>query len=321
MAATSDVQTPQVTVQEFIKEYGERLELRLISGAEGLGRVIREPTLNRPGLALAGHTRYFACHRVQVLGSMEMHFLREQTPEARAIAYDILFSSTVPAVVLARSLRPDPEMLQAADAARIPVFRTRHITMKFINHATIALEAMSAPRTSMHGSMVDIQGVGVVIIGESGIGKSESVLALLERGYSLVADDVVKLRVHDGTDVIGTAKAMAQHLMEVRGIGIIDVSRMFGVGAVREHKKVNLIITLKRWEDVSDVDRLGIDQEFYPLLDIDIPHIVIPVRPGRDLARLIEVAALQIKLRDAGHNAGAELSRRVLERIQAQNPS
>jgi HPr kinase/phosphorylase len=201
------------------------------------------------------------------------------------------------------------------------VFRTRHITMKFINHATIALEAMSAPRTSMHGSMVDIQGVGVVIIGESGIGKSESVLALLERGYSLVADDVVKLRVHDGTDVIGTAKAMAQHLMEVRGIGIINVSRMFGVGAVREHKKVNLIITLKRWEDVSDVDRLGIDQEFYPLLDIDIPHIVIPVRPGRDLARLIEVAALQIKLRDAGHNAGAELSRRVLERIQAQNPS
>lgn len=321
MAATSDVHTPQVTVQEFIKEYGERLELRLISGEEGLDRVIREPTLNRPGLALAGHTRYFACHRVQVLGSMEMHFLREQTPQARGIAYEILFSSTVPAVVLARSLRPDPEMLLAANAAGIPVFRTRHITMKFINRATIALEAMSAPRTSMHGSMVDIQGVGVVIVGESGIGKSESVLALLERGYSLVADDVVKLRVHDGTDVIGTAKAMAQHLMEVRGIGIIDVSRMFGVGAVREHKKVNLIITLKRWEDVSDVDRLGIDQEFYPLLDIEIPHIVIPVRPGRDLARLIEVAALQIKLRDAGHNAGAELSRRVMERIQAQTPS
>lgn len=320
MAATSDVQIPQVTVEEFVREHGERLELRLISGGQGLKRVIREPTLNRPGLALAGHTRYFACHRIQVLGSMEMHFLREQTSQARTLAYGILFTSTVPAVVLARGLRPDPEMLEAADEAGIPVFRTRHITMKFINRATIALEAMSAPRTSLHGSMVDIQGVGVVIVGESGIGKSESVLALLERGYSLVADDVVKLRVHDGTDVIGTAKAMAQHLMEVRGIGIIDVSRMFGVGAVREHKKVNLIVTLKRWEDVSDVDRLGIDQEFYPLLDIDIPHIVLPVRPGRDLARLIEVAALQIKLRDSGHNAGAELSRRVLERIQAQTP-
>lgn len=320
MPATSDVQTPQVTVEEFIREHGERLELRLISKADGLKRVIREPTLNRPGLALAGHTRYFACHRIQVLGSMEMHFLREQTPHARGIAYNILFTGTVPAVVLARGLRPDAEMLAVADAAGIPVFRTRNITMKFINRATIALEAMSAPRTSLHGSMVDIQGVGVVILGESGIGKSETVLALLERGYSLVADDVVNLRVHDGTDLIGTAKAMAQHLMEVRGIGIIDVSRMFGVGAVREHKKVNLVVTLRRWDDVEDVDRLGLDLEYYALLDINIPHVVIPVRPGRDLARLIEVAALQMKLRDTGHNAAAELSRRVLERIQGGSP-
>lgn len=320
MAAISDITNPQVTIEQFFREHGERLELRLISGEEGLRRIIREPTLNRPGLALAGHTRYFACHRIQVLGSMEIHFLREQTPAARALAYNVLFSHTVPAVVLARGLRPDPEMIAAATAAGIPVFRTRHITMKFINKATIVLEAMTAPRTSLHGSMVDIQGVGVVIVGESGIGKSETVLALLERGYSLVADDVVQLRLNDGTDVIGTAKKMAEHLMEVRGIGIVDVSRMFGVGAVREHKRVNLIVTLRRWDDVIDIERLGIDQEFFPLLGMDIPHVVIPVRPGRDLARLIEVAALQAKLREAGHNAGAEFSRRVLERIQAGTP-
>ncbi len=319
MSAISEVQKPQVTVEEFFRDHGDSLELCLISGGNGLKRIIREPTLNRPGLALAGHTRFFAVHRIQVLGSMETYFLRDQTPQARAAAYSVLFTNTVPAVVVARGLRPDREMLAAGEQAGIPVFRTKHITMKFINRATIALEAMSAPRTTLHGSMVDIQGVGVVIIGESGIGKSETVLALIERGYSLVADDVVKVRVHDGSEVIGTAKALAQHMMEVRGIGIIDVSRMFGVGAVRENKRVNLIVTLKHWEDVSDVDRLGIDLEYYPLLGINIPHVVIPVRPGRDLARLIEVAALQAKLREAGHNAGAELSRRVLQKIRTNS--
>ncbi len=320
MGAISDVVTPQVTVDQFFREYGERLELKLIAGEKGLRRFIREPTLNRPGLALAGHTRFFACHRVQVLGSMELHFLREQTPEARARAYEVLFTHTVPAVVLARGLKPDSGMLVAAESAGIPVFRTRHITMKFINKATIALEAMTAPRTTMHASMVDVLGIGVVLVGESGIGKSESVLALLERGYSLVADDVVRVRLHDDCEVIGSAKEMAKHLMEVRGIGIIDVARMFGIRAIRDHKRIDLIVSLKPWAEVSDVDRLGIDQEYIKLLGVDVPHIVIPVRPGRDLARLIEVAAFQVKLWSAGHNAAAELSRRVMERIQTSTP-
>jgi HPr kinase/phosphorylase len=172
----------------------------------------------------------------------------------------------------------------------------------------------------MHASMVDVLGIGVVLVGESGIGKSESVLALLERGYSLVADDVVRVRLHDDCEVIGSAKEMAKHLMEVRGIGIIDVARMFGIRAIRDHKRIDLIVSLKPWAEVSDVDRLGIDQEYIKLLGVDVPHIVIPVRPGRDLARLIEVAAFQVKLWSAGHNAAAELSRRVMERIQTSTP-
>ena len=312
----SEVITPQVTVEQFVREYGERLELRLIAGEKGLKRRIRELTPNRPGLALAGHTRYFACHRIQVLGSMELHFLREQSHQARTVAYKILFDPAVPAVVIARGLKPDTGMLAAAEEAGIPVFRTGQITMKFINKATLALEAMSAPRTTLHGCMVDILGIGVVIRGESGIGKSESVLALLERGCSLVADDVVRVRLHDDVEVIGTAKDLAQHLMEVRGIGIIDVARMFGVRAVREQKRVDVIVTLKQWTDALDVERLGLDQEYTQLLGINIPHIVIPVRPGRDLARLIEVAAMQVKLREMGHNAAAELSRRIMQRMQ-----
>ncbi len=321
MRLMSDVTVPQVTVEQFVNEHGDRLELRLISGADRLKRLIREPTLNRPGLALAGHTRYFACHRVQVLGSMELHFLREQTPQARTLAYSILFTSTVPCVVLARSLRPDGGMIAAAENAGIPLFRTRHITMKFINKATLALETMSAPRTSIHGSMIDIQGVGVIIQGESGIGKSEAVLALLERGYSLVADDVIQVRLHDDCELLAAANPMAQGLMEVRGIGIVDVSKMFGVRAVRGQKRVDLIVSLEPWNNVGDVDRLGIDQEFVEMLGIRVPHVVVPVRPGRDIARLIEVAALQLKLRHEGHNPGVDLSRRVLDKIRAGIPS
>lgn len=315
MAAISDVTVPQVTVEQFFREYGDRLELKLLAGEDRLKRLIREPTLNRPGLALAGHTRYFACHRIQVLGSMEMHFLREQSPEARALAYRVLFTHTVPCVVLARSLRADQGMLVAAEHAGIPIFRTRKITMKFINKATIALETMSAPRTSLHGCMVDILGIGVIIQGESGIGKSESVLALIERGYSLVADDLVRLRLHDDCELQATANPMAQHMMEVRGIGIVDVSRMFGVRAVREHKRVDVIVSLAPWNEVEDVDRLGIDQQYVSILGVNVPHIIIPVRPGRDLARLIEVAALQVKLRESGHNAGTILSQRLQDRI------
>jgi HPr kinase/phosphorylase len=316
MALISETLIPQVTVEQFVREYGERLELKQICGEDRLKRLIREPTLNRPGLALAGHTRYFACHRIQVLGSMELHFLREQTAQARALAYSILFTPSVPCVVLARSLRPDGGMIAAAENAGIPMFRTRHITMKFINKATLVLETMTAPRTSLHGSMIDVQGVGVIIQGESGIGKSEAVLALIERGYSLVADDVVRVRLHDDCELQGSSSPMAQHLMEVRGIGIIDVGQMFGVRAVRGQKRVDLIVSLKPWNEVDDVDRLGIDQQFVEILGIDIPHVVIPVRPGRDLARLIEVAALHLKLQAEGHNAGAILSQRVQDQIQ-----
>lgn len=321
MRVMSDVTVPQVTVEQFVKEYGERLELRLISGADRLKRIIREPTLNRPGLALAGHTRFFACHRIQVLGSMELHFLREQTPRDRAAAYTILFSATIPCVVLARSLRPDPGMIAAAENAGIPLFRTRHITMKFINKATIALESMSAPRTSLHGSMVDIQGVGVIIQGESGIGKSEAVLALIERGYSLVADDYIGVRLHDDCELLATANPMAQRLMEVRGIGIVDVGKMFGIRSVRGQKRVDLVVSLEPWNNADDIDRLGLDQQYLEILGIDVPHVVIPVRTGRDIARLIEVAALQVKLREEGYNAGSELSRRVQERINADKES
>jgi HPr kinase/phosphorylase len=205
----------------------------------------------------------------------------------------------------------------AAERKHIPLFRTPLITMKFINKATLALEAMFAPRGSEHGSMVDIHGMGVVIKGASGVGKSECVLALIERGYNFVADDVVKVRVHDGCEILATSANLLGALIEVRGIGIVDVEKMFGVKAVRDEKRVDLVVSLKPWNDVEDVDRLGIDQQFTEILGIKIPHVIIPVLPGRDLARLVEVAAFQLKLRKRGHNAGQDLDDRLLKTIQA----
>jgi len=192
------------------------------------------------------------------------------------------------------------------------------VTMKFINKATLELETLFAPRGTELGSMVDILGVGLIIRGESGIGKSECVLALIERGYSLVADDVVKCILVDGRDVLCTSAELTRDHMEVRGIGIINVAQMFGVKAIRKDKNLDLIVTLKSWEDVKDVDRLGMEQEYVKVLGVDIPHVTIPVRPGRDIARLVEVAAFQVKLRKSGYNAAEELNKRLLAQMEAK---
>jgi HPr kinase/phosphorylase len=192
--------------------------------------------------------------------------------------------------------------------------------MKFINSATLELEMMFAPRGTEIGSTVDILGVGVLIRGESGIGKSEAVLALIERGYSLVSDDVTRVCLVDGRDVVGTSSELTRNHMEIRGIGIINVAAMFGIRSVLREKVIDLVVSLKPWEEVPDVDRLGMEQSYEKILGVDMPHIIIPVRPGRDLARLIEVAAYQTKLKLAGYNAALELNQRLIAHMN-QNPS
>ena len=309
-----------VTVEQFFKEHAGPLQMKQLTETCDLKRVIREPTVNRPGLALSGFTRYFAYKRMQVMGHAEVFYLRELRREERAARYAYLFAYKIPCVVFSRGLKPDREFLAAAAETGVPIFSPPLVTMKFINLATLALETMFAPRATELGSMVDILGVGAIIRGESGIGKSEAVLALIERGYSLVADDVVKATLVDGREVLCTSAELTRNHMEVRGIGIINVAAMFGVKAIRKEKSLDLIITLKPWEEVKDVDRLGMEQEFVEVLGVEIPHVIIPVRPGRDIARLIEVAAFQIKLRKSGYNAAEELNKRLLAHM-ADNAS
>ena len=274
------MQRDVVTVERFFTLHHESLGMKLLAGATGLHRYIGEPTVNRPGLVLAGFTKYFASKRVQVIGSAETSFLRTVSEKEREARYEMFFSYKIPCLVLCRGINPDRLLLRCAERAKVPVFKSPLITMKYINLATIALEAMFAPHGTELGSMVDILGVGVIIKGESGIGKSESVLALIERGYSLVSDDVTKVNLLEGREVIGTSSDLTRGHMEVRGIGIINVQHMFGVRCVRREKQVNLVVTLKPWEEVKDVDRLGMEQEFINILGIGIPHITIPVALG-----------------------------------------
>lgn len=304
-----------VTVERFYSEQSGALELKLIAGAGGLKRVIHEPTINRPGLVLTGFTRYFARKRLQVIGNAEVFYLKSLDDEQRLKRCEEFFQHRIPGVVFSRNLRPDKSFLRLAEKKNVPVFQSPLITMKFINLATLALELMFAPRGTEMGSMVDILGVGVLIRGDSGIGKSESVLALLERGYSLVSDDVTRVTLVEGRDVIGTSSELTRELMEVRGIGIVNVTAMFGIRSFRLDKRLDLVVTLRQWEDVPDVDRVGMEQETVNILGVEIPHMTIPVRPGRDLARLVEVAAYHTKLKSTGRNPAKEMNDRLIAQM------
>ncbi len=309
-----------ITVERFYTEQASALELKLVAGATGLKRVIREPTVNRPGLALAGFTRYFANKRVQVIGNAEATFLKSLKPQERQQRYRDLFAFKIPCVVYSRDIKPDKMLLKTAEEVGVPVFICPFITMKFINLATLALEMLFAPRGTEIGSMVDILGIGVIVRGESGIGKSETVLALIDRGYSLVSDDITRVTLIDGREVVGTSAELTRNHMEVRGIGIINVAAMFGVKSIRSEKRVDLVVSLRSWNEVPDVDRLGMEEEYVKILAVDIPHITIPVRPGRDLARLIEVAAFQTKLKQSGYNAAKELNERLISQMTGNKP-
>ncbi|HXI84788.1 MAG TPA: HPr(Ser) kinase/phosphatase [Verrucomicrobiae bacterium] len=307
---------PTVTVERFYLNHAEKLQLKLIAGGAGLSRKIQEGSVNRPGLALAKFFRYFAMKRVQVIGGAEWVFLKSLGEEEAAKRIERMLRAKIPCLVFARNVNPPLAVQQKCDEYQVPLFKTKMVTMKFINAATIALEMEFAPQVSEHGSMVDILGIGVLIRGESGIGKSESVLALLERGYSLVSDDITRIRLFEGRELVGTSSETTRYHMEIRGLGIINVPAVFGVASVRPEKNLNLVVTLMDWDKMQEeVDRIGLERQAYTILGINVPHVIIPVRPGRDIARLIQVAALDQKLKSLGHNAAREFNERLIERM------
>jgi HPr kinase/phosphorylase len=307
-----------LSVGRFFDAHADELDLELVAGKAGLDRLIREPTVNRPGLALSGFYSYFAPKRVQVFGSAELSYLKSLAAPERRERLRRFFACSIPCLVVARRAKLPAHLAEIADRAGVPVFRTPMITMKFINAATIALDFEFAPRRSEHGSMVDILGIGTLIRGDSGIGKSECVVSLLERGYSLVSDDITRFRAVEGRELIGSSAELTRFHMEVRGIGIINVAAIFGVRSIRTEKTLDLVVTLKDWQEMEDVDRHGLQRQYYKILGISVPHVIIPVRMGRDLGRLVEVAALDQKLKSHGVDSAHEFNERLIGKMQSQ---
>ena len=316
---STDGKSPKITVGQFYKDHGEHLHLRLVGPERGFDRKILEPTINRPGLALSGFFKYFAAKRIQVVGSAEMSYLKSLAAGEAAARFRALCARRIPCVVFSRDAAIPRSLSVEAERAGIAVFRTPLVTMNFVNAATIALEFDFSPSRTEHGSMVDVLGVGTLIRGASGIGKSECVLGLIERGYSLVADDVTRIRAIERRELMATAPSVTRSHMEVRGLGVINVAAIFGIGSIRSEKRLDLVVTLKDWQDMEEVDRVGLEQEVYRILNITVPHITIPVRPGRDMARLVEVAALDQKLKSHGQHGSLEFNQRLLNLMHRKN--
>lgn len=319
---TGKVRQPAyVTVGEFYERHREKLRLRLLGSDVGFARRISEPTVNRPGLALAGFYEYFAKKRIQVIGFQEFSYIQSLPVAAQRQRFGELCNHELPCLIMCRRLDLPKSLLTIANNAGISVFQTSTTTMRFLNAATIALEIDFAPSVSDHASMVDVKGMGILLRGSSGAGKSETVLGLLERGHCLIADDLVHLRAVEGREIVASAPAHNRYHMEVRGLGIINVASLYGIGAIRPEKRVDLVVQLVSPKSMNDVERVGTERKTINILGISIPLVELPVAAGRDMAQLVEVAALDQKLKNLGHNSALEFSKNLLNLMQNREAS
>lgn len=312
------IKVSSITVGEFYERHRETLNLELVGPELGFDQEIRESAPNRPGLALAGFFTYFAKKRVQVLGNSELSYLKKLGAPVKTRRFEKLCSQKIPCLVLARNLELSPDLSEVTERLGIAVFRSPMVTMKFLNLATIRLEKEFAETTSRHGCMVDYRGIGILIMGKSGSGKSETAIGLLERGGALVADDLVRIR-NIGGELITAAPELSRGYIEMRGIGIINAANLYGLSAIRPEKRLDLVVTLKSAADLNNVDRLGIRRKGYNVLGVSVPNVEIPVAAGRDTARMVAVAALDLQLRRLGYDMADEFNQKLLARMAANS--
>jgi HPr kinase/phosphorylase len=298
------------------KDILEKFNLELVGGEEGLHRPITTSDISRPGLEMAGYFNYYPAERVQLLGKTELSFLELLDEAERKRRMEALCTDITPGIIISRDLEIPDELVEAANRTSVPVMRSSMKTTRFSSRLTNYLESKLAPTTAVHGVLVDIYGVGVLITGKSGVGKSETALELVKRGHRLVADDCVEIRQEDMDTLIGTSPDLIEHLLEIRGLGIINVMTLFGAGAVRNYKRITLCINLELWDQKKQYDRLGLEEEKMKIIDTDITKYTVPVRPGRNLAVIIEVAAMNFRLKRMGVNAAEQFTNRLSEVIE-----
>lgn len=304
-----------VKLNKIIKDL--KLEEVYIADSE---TVIETLEVNRPGLQIAGFFDYFDSKRIQIFGMVESTYLSGLSPEERYERIDALFAHKMPAVIITRDIEMPTEFVELAKKHGVNVLRTALGTSSFMSNLIAFLNVELAPRITRHGVLVEVYGEGVLILGESGVGKSETAIELMKRGHRLVADDAVEIKRVSSKTLVGTSPEIIRHFIEIRGIGIVDVQKIFGMGAIKETEKIDLIINLEAWQKGKQYDRLGLVDQHTNILGIDVPSLTVPVRPGRNLAIIFEIAAMNNRQRRMGYNAAEELNNRILEHMGGEEP-
>jgi HPr kinase/phosphorylase len=302
-----------ITVKTLWEEGADILSLSIIAGEQYLDRKLPETTMNRPGLALTGFFQYFANQRLQIFGLAEFTYLKSLPQEEKMKRLVELFEQQIPGIVVTRNRKAPREILDLAEEYKVPVMRTPMVTMNFVNECTVILEKLTAPQERIQGTCMELMGIGVLLRGAPGIGKSETALSLIERGYSLVSDDVTEVRRTTRGRLVCWANEVTRYHMEIRGLGIIHVPSLFGVAAIRRQTELDLVIDLK--PPTGDEDRTGVHPDMIDIMGVKVPCITLPVRSGRDMANIVEVAALNQKLKELGHDAAKELDDKIINRL------
>lgn len=301
-----------------VKELTEASALKVFSGEEFLNKEITSTEIHRPGVELTGYFNFYPSWRIQLMGQTEVSFLARMSTEERLIIMRRLCQTETPCFIVARRIEPPIELVKACQEAGIPLLQAQSKTTRVSSNVTNLLESRLAERISMHGVLVDVHGIGVMIVGDSGVGKSETALELIQKGHRLVADDRIDLYQHDEDTLMGEAPAILRHLIEIRGIGIMDVMTLFGAGAVKQANAVNLIVNLELWAKEKKYERLGSDETLETILDVPVPKITVPVKTGRNLAIIVEMAAMNYRAKSMGYNA-SETFERNLENLIKEN--
>jgi len=308
-----------IPVRYLYEHMSEDLDLEILSGEKGMDRAIRIARIQKPGLALAGYLDQLHRERVQILGATEISYLKTLDKDLADKRLDQLCAAGVSCLIIAKSIEVPRSLSGLCDLHEVPLLRSPEITSSLIRRVTTYLEDVLAPETSVHGCLVDTYGVGILLIGKSGIGKSECALGLIERGHRLVGDDVVVIRRKVQDAIFGSAADLIKNHMEIRGLGILNIKDLFGVSSIRQSKKIELVVELVQWDEDLSVERLGLDERIYSILGLDIPYLKIPVRPARDLTMIIEVAARNHLLQRMGFYAAREFDETLHERLSGKS--
>lgn len=293
-------------VINLLKDRDHQLQIELIAGKKGMGKKITIPRIQKPGLALTGDVSNLHPGRIQILGKAEMRYLTSLTAKKQKTVIDQICDLDIACFVVTRDIEPLPALVKACGRRAIPLLCTKLLTSTFVNRATRFLEESLSSSTTIHGVLLDVFGVGVLLVGKSGVGKSECALDLILRGHRLVADDIVNVRRQPPSSLYGTGSEIIKYHMEIRGLGIINIRDLFGISAVRDRKLVELAIELAEWDPKAEYDRLGLDEERYTLLEVNVPIVHLPVRSGRNLSAIIEVAARNHLMKRSGHHSARE---------------